>query len=138
MHYGLGLGPVSFEDSISPELFERERAAVFKQVWPLDPSQIWPNFVILIWLRGGYLTYHYWPTSHNRQLFEGNPYLGPAKTARERVAHQVAGVSFKHFSWQDPNTMEAAHSMLGSRAAEWVDDYQKELEKQEEWEGIRV
>src|SRR6516164_3427171 len=32
-HYGLGLGPVSYEDSISPEFFEAEREAVFKRVW---------------------------------------------------------------------------------------------------------
>lgn len=32
-HYGLGTGPVSFADSISPEFFEREREAVFKRAW---------------------------------------------------------------------------------------------------------
>jgi len=33
--------------------------------WGLDSFQIWPNFVILIWQPGWYLTYHYWPTSYN-------------------------------------------------------------------------
>jgi nitrite reductase/ring-hydroxylating ferredoxin subunit len=33
-HYPeLGTGPVSYEDSISPQLYELERAAIFKRVW---------------------------------------------------------------------------------------------------------
>src|SRR4029453_18233548 len=33
-HYpGLGTGPVSYEDSISPEFYEREREAVFRNSW---------------------------------------------------------------------------------------------------------
>jgi phenylpropionate dioxygenase-like ring-hydroxylating dioxygenase large terminal subunit len=126
--------------------------------WGLDSFQIWPNFVILIWGQGWYLTYHYWPTSHNRHLFEGNLYFVPAKTARERVAHEMAGVSFKEFGLQDANTLEATQSMLESRAvgvfplndqevlcrhlhqvaAEWVHDYQQEREGQKEREGARV
>ncbi len=49
--------------------------------WGLDSFQLWPNFVILIWAQGWYLTYHYWPTSHNTHLFEGNLYFVPAKSA---------------------------------------------------------
>lgn len=32
-HYGLGTGPISFRDSISPEFYELEREAVFKRAW---------------------------------------------------------------------------------------------------------
>jgi phenylpropionate dioxygenase-like ring-hydroxylating dioxygenase large terminal subunit len=32
-HYGLGTGPVSYADSISPEFFERERTAIFERSW---------------------------------------------------------------------------------------------------------
>ncbi|MGO8862610.1 MAG: aromatic ring-hydroxylating dioxygenase subunit alpha, partial [Acidimicrobiales bacterium] len=33
-HYpGLGTGPVSYADSISPEFFELEREAIFKRTW---------------------------------------------------------------------------------------------------------
>src|SRR4030095_12625220 len=33
-HYPeLGTGPVSYEDSISPEFYERERDAIFKRAW---------------------------------------------------------------------------------------------------------
>ena len=33
-HYPeLGTGPVSYEDSISPEFYELEREAIFKRTW---------------------------------------------------------------------------------------------------------
>jgi Rieske 2Fe-2S family protein len=114
-----------------------------KQPWGLDSFQIWPNFVILIWERGWYLTYHYWPTSHNTHLFEGNLYFVPARNARERLAHEMAAVTFKEYALQDGNTLEATQMMLESRVvnafplgdqevlcrhlhkvtADWVDDF---------------
>jgi hypothetical protein len=113
--------------------------------WGLDSFQVWPNFVILIWERGWYLTYHYWPTSYNTHVFEGNLYFVPAKTARERVAHEMAAVTFKEYGLQDANTLEATQLMLESRvvtsfplndqeilcrhlhkvAADWVEDYER-------------
>ena len=30
-HYGLGTGPISYEDSISPEHYELERDAIFRR-----------------------------------------------------------------------------------------------------------
>ncbi|MFE7747153.1 aromatic ring-hydroxylating dioxygenase subunit alpha [Nocardia sp. NPDC057455] len=84
--------------------------------WGLDSFQLWPNFVILIWSGGWYLTYHYWPTSHNRHIFEGNLYFVPARTPRERVAHEMAAVTFKEYALQDGNTLEATQTMLESRA----------------------
>ena len=75
--------------------------------WGLDSFQIWPNFVILIWERSWYLTYHYWPTSQNSHMFEGTLYFVPPKNARERVAQEVAAVTFKEYALQDGNTLEA-------------------------------
>jgi Rieske 2Fe-2S family protein len=114
--------------------------------WGLDSMQIWPNFVILIWERGWYLTYHYWPTSYNSHVFEGNLYFMPPTSARERVRQEVAAVTFKEYALQDGNTLEATQMMLESRAvtafpindqeilcrhlhkvaADWVDEYQRE------------
>jgi hypothetical protein len=116
--------------------------------WGLDSFQLWPNFVILIWGQGWYLTYHYWPTAPNEHIFEGTLYFVPAKTARDRLAHEMAAVSFKEYGLQDGNTLEATQTMLESRvlerfplmdqevlcrhlhkvAADWVDDYKKERE----------
>ena len=39
--------------------------------WGSDSFQLFPNFTILIWAQGWYLTYHYWPTSAGSHLFEG-------------------------------------------------------------------
>jgi hypothetical protein len=86
--------------------------------WGLDSFQLFPNFVILIWGQGWYLTYHYWPTSQNSHIFEGTLYFIPAKTARERVAHELAAVSFKEFGLQDANTLEATQSMIESRVVD--------------------
>jgi glycine betaine catabolism A len=114
--------------------------------WGLDSFQIWPNFVILIWQRGWYLTYHYWPTSYNTHVFDGNLYFVPSTTPRERLAREYAAATFKEYGLQDGNTLEATQIMLESRvvdrfplndqeilcrhlhqvAAEWVEAYQKE------------
>ncbi len=75
--------------------------------WGLDSFQLFPNFVLLFWSQGWYLTYHYWPTSHNTHVFEGNVYFLPATTVRERVAQEMAAVTFKEFALQDANTLEA-------------------------------
>jgi hypothetical protein len=86
--------------------------------WGLDSFQLFPNFVILIWSQGWYLTYHYWPTSYNTHVFEGNVYFFPAKGVRERMAQEMAAVTFKEFALQDANTLEATQLMLESRAVE--------------------
>jgi hypothetical protein len=113
--------------------------------WGLDSFQIFPNFTILIWGQGWYLTYHYWPTSHNSHVFEGTLYFMPAKTPSERIAHELTAVSFKEYGLQDANTLEATQSMVESRVvrrfplndqeilcrhlhketAKWVEDYQR-------------
>jgi phenylpropionate dioxygenase-like ring-hydroxylating dioxygenase large terminal subunit len=88
--------------------------------WGLDSFQLFPNFVILIWSQGWYLTYHYWPTSHDTHVFEGNVYFKPAATVRERIAQEMAAVTFKEFALQDANTLEATQSMLSTR---WVERF---------------
>jgi len=78
-------------------------------------------------------------------VFEGNLYFVPARNARERLAHEMAAVTFKEYGLQDGNTLEATQIMLESRvvkafplndqeilcrhlhkvAAEWVDEYKR-------------
>ena len=86
--------------------------------WGLDSFQLFPNFVILFWGQGWYLTYHYWPTSYNTHIFEGTIYFPPARTPRERVAQELAAVSFKEYGLQDANTLEATQTMVESRAVD--------------------
>ena len=82
--------------------------------WGLDSFQLFPNFVILIWGQGWYLTYHYWPTSHNSHVFEGTLYFPAPQTPRERIAQELAAVTFKEYGLQDANTLEATQSMVES------------------------
>jgi phenylpropionate dioxygenase-like ring-hydroxylating dioxygenase large terminal subunit len=83
--------------------------------WGLDSYQFFPNFVILVWEPGWYLTYHYWPLAVDRHLFEGKLYFRPPKNASERLQQELAAVTFKEFGLQDGNTLEATQKMLQSR-----------------------
>ena len=51
--------------------------------WGEDSFLFFPNFMILIWKPNWYLTYHYWPTSYNTHIFEGDALL---RAAEERVS----------------------------------------------------
>jgi phenylpropionate dioxygenase-like ring-hydroxylating dioxygenase large terminal subunit len=80
--------------------------------WGLDSFLFFPNFMLLIWRQNWVITYHYWPTSYNTHIFEGTCYFAPPKDARERLAQELAVVTFKEFALQDGNTLEATQSML--------------------------
>jgi nitrite reductase/ring-hydroxylating ferredoxin subunit len=116
--------------------------------WGIDNFQVFPNLEILIY-RGWYLTYRYWPTSHNIHRFEGTLYFLPATTVRERVQHEVASVVFKEFALQDAGMLKGTQMALDSgvlsrfplsdqellvrhfhtTVAEWVDAYRCEVAK---------
>jgi phenylpropionate dioxygenase-like ring-hydroxylating dioxygenase large terminal subunit len=85
------------------------------KAWGIDSFVFFPNFMVLIWKPGWVLTYHYWPTSYNTHIFEGTCYFVPPKNARERVAQEMAVVTFKEYALQDGNTLEATQTMLESR-----------------------
>jgi hypothetical protein len=83
--------------------------------WGTDTFVLFPNFMLLIWAPGWYLTYHYWPTAVGRHLFEANLYFVPATNARDRLAQELAAVTFKEYALQDGNTLEATQTMLASQ-----------------------
>jgi phenylpropionate dioxygenase-like ring-hydroxylating dioxygenase large terminal subunit len=85
------------------------------RAWGLDSFLFFPNFMMLIWKPNWILTYHYWPTSYNTHIFEGACYFVPPKNARERLAQELAVVTFKEYALQDGNTLEATQTMLESR-----------------------
>ena len=84
--------------------------------WGLDSYVFFPNFMMVVWAPGWYLTYHYWPTAYNAHIFEGTCYFVPPKTASDRLRQELAAVTFKEFGLQDCNTLEATQMMLESRA----------------------
>jgi len=141
LHSGL-FGP--WEAPIEFELPPAVNPARAKQ-WGTDSFLFFPNFMILVWKPNWYLTYHYWPTAYNKHIFEGTLYFVPPRSARERLAQELAAVTFKEYALQDSNTLEATQTMLESRAVtqfplgdqeillrqlhhtthEWVDQYEK-------------
>ena len=82
------------------------------KAWGVDEFDVFPNFAILIWQPGWYLTYTWWPTSVRTHIFEANLYLAPPKTARDRLRHELLTVTFKEYALQDANTLEATQTML--------------------------
>jgi phenylpropionate dioxygenase-like ring-hydroxylating dioxygenase large terminal subunit len=86
------------------------------KAWGIDSFHFFPNFMLLVWAPGWYLTYHYWPTAVNRHIFEASLYFVPARNARERLAQELAGVTFKEYALQDANTLEATQTMISARA----------------------
>jgi phenylpropionate dioxygenase-like ring-hydroxylating dioxygenase large terminal subunit len=86
--------------------------------WGTDSYVLFPNFMILIWEPEWYLTYHYWPTAHNRHTFEVSLYFVPPKNATERLRQEMAVLSTKEFALQDANTLEATQTMIESRVVE--------------------
>lgn len=84
------------------------------RAWGIDSFLVWPNFMILIWEPGWFLTYTYWPTGPSEHLFESSLYFVPPKTARDRVAQEYAFSVFKEFALQDANTLEATQTMIES------------------------
>jgi Rieske 2Fe-2S family protein len=84
--------------------------------WGIDNFQVFPNLEILIYERGWYVTYRYWPASHATHVFEGDLYFVPARTARERLAHEYAALTFKEYGLQDAGTLDGTQMGLEQRA----------------------
>ena len=80
--------------------------------WGIDNFQVFPNLEILIYERGWFVTYRYWPTSHNTHVFEGDLHFVPARNARERLAHEYAALTFKEYGLQDCGTLDGTQMGL--------------------------
>ncbi len=85
-------------------------------MWGIDSFVFFPNFMLLVWAPNWYLTYHYWPTAYNSHIFEGTLYFVPPKNASERLAQELAAVTFKEYALLDGNTLEATQRSIESRA----------------------
>jgi phenylpropionate dioxygenase-like ring-hydroxylating dioxygenase large terminal subunit len=120
-----------------------------KKNWGLDSFQIFPNFAIVFWETGWYLTYHYWPVAHDRLIFEANAYFTPPRSVRERLAQQLGIATIKEYALEDCGTLEATQMGLESRVVttfplgdqefmcrhlnrvvhNWVEDYERKQAK---------
>lgn len=86
------------------------------KTWGQDSFEFFPNFTLLFWVPGWYLTYNYWPTGVDTHIFEANLYFVPPKNLRERLSQELAAVTFKEYAFQDANTLEATQTQIGTRA----------------------
>jgi hypothetical protein len=85
------------------------------KTWGTDSFEFFPNFTLLFWAPGWYLTYNYWPTAVDKHIFEADLYFVPPKNLRERLSQELAAVTFKEYAFQDANTLEATQSMINTR-----------------------
>ncbi|MFC8045477.1 SRPBCC family protein [Nocardia sp. NPDC057353] len=81
------------------------------QPWGIDNFQIFPNVEILFY-RGWYLIYRYWPTSYNTHTFEATLCYQPADSVRKRIEHEVSSVVFKEFALQDAGMLTGTQTAL--------------------------
>ena len=84
--------------------------------WGIDNYQIFPNLEIIVYERGWYLSYRFWPTSRNTHVFEADLWFVPATTARERLAREYAAVTVKEYALQDAGTLDGTQMGLEARA----------------------
>jgi phenylpropionate dioxygenase-like ring-hydroxylating dioxygenase large terminal subunit len=83
--------------------------------WGTDSFEFFPNFTLLFWAPGWYLTYHYWPTAVDKHIFEADLYFVPPKNTRQRLSQELAAVTFKEYAFQDANTLEATQTQIGTK-----------------------
>jgi len=83
--------------------------------WGTDSFEFFPNFTLLFWAPGWYLTYHYWPTAVDKHIFEADLYFVPPTNLRQRLSQELAAVTFKEYAFQDANTLEATQTQIGTR-----------------------
>ena len=112
--------------------------------WSVSTFNIFPNFVILLYERGWYLTYRYWPTSAGTHDWEMEYWFPESRSPRERIQHEVTAAMSKEAGLQDMATLDGTQQGLESRrrstgfplsdqeitvrhfhkvVADWVDDH---------------
>ena len=84
--------------------------------WGLDSWQVYPNLVVLTWLKNWVITYEYWPLTRNSHRFILTGYFVPPKNATERLAQEHSLCTTKEFVMMDANTLEATQLGIESGA----------------------
>jgi Rieske 2Fe-2S family protein len=84
--------------------------------WSVSTFNIFPNFVILLYERGWYLTYRYWPTSTGTHDWEMEYWFPASRSPRERVQHEVTAAMSKEAGIQDMATLDGTQQGLESGA----------------------
>ena len=82
--------------------------------WSVSTFNIFPNFVILLYERGWYLTYRYWPTSVGTHDWEMEYWFPASRSPGERIQHEVTAAMSKEAGIQDMATLDGTQQGLES------------------------
>lgn len=84
--------------------------------WAFDAYTIFPNFYLAPMRVFQFVTYHFWPISHNRTLWKTDHYVVPPRNAAERIALEFSKSFARDVQREDLITLEDTQSMLESKA----------------------
>jgi phenylpropionate dioxygenase-like ring-hydroxylating dioxygenase large terminal subunit len=84
--------------------------------WGFDIDTVFPNFMMLLWGNGQYITYNIWPMATNRTQFEVRLYNLKPKTAGEKFCHEYNRMVLRTAIVEDLATLEQVQPALESGA----------------------
>jgi Rieske 2Fe-2S family protein len=84
--------------------------------WGFDLDTIFPNFIMILWGNGMYITYNFWPLAVDRFLYEVRLYNDKPQKAGEKFAHEYNRVVLRTALGEDLATLEQIQPMLESGA----------------------
>jgi phenylpropionate dioxygenase-like ring-hydroxylating dioxygenase large terminal subunit len=87
-----------------------------REGWAFDANLFFPNFFVLVYGLGLYMTYNLWPEAVDRTTFEVRMYNTPPHTAGQRFALEFNRSSLKSIFCEDLIAIEQIQSVLASGA----------------------
>jgi phenylpropionate dioxygenase-like ring-hydroxylating dioxygenase large terminal subunit len=84
--------------------------------WGFDINTVFPNFMMLLWGSGQFLTYNVWPISVNKTVFEIRLYNRKPETAGERFVHEYNRMVLRTAIAEDLATLEQVQPAVESGA----------------------
>jgi phenylpropionate dioxygenase-like ring-hydroxylating dioxygenase large terminal subunit len=84
-------------------------------VWMFDSNYIFPNFSIFVF-DGMFFTYHFWPLTADRTLWETRTYYPPAENAGQRFSQEYAKCALRDTWLEDLSTLEDIQVAISSRS----------------------
>ena len=84
--------------------------------WGFDLDTIFPNFIMILWGNGMYVTYNFWPLAVDRFLYEVRLYNRKPEKPGEKFAHEYNRVVLRTALAEDLSTLERIQPALESGA----------------------
>jgi phenylpropionate dioxygenase-like ring-hydroxylating dioxygenase large terminal subunit len=88
--------------------------------WGFDIDTVFPNFMMLLWGNGQYITYNIWPIATNKTQFEVRLYNMKPKTSGEKFAHEYNRMVLRTAILEDLATLEQTQPALESGAKPYL------------------